>query len=75
MEKYHGANLEVPKLNKKQKDYLSIIANLNNDINQAYDISCEGQIAILMFDPKGWLFDDFVQSINEFLRGLRNEQE
>ena len=72
---YSGADLEIPKLNKKQREYLTRITDIITDITNAYDLGVGEQIALMMFDSKGWLFDDYVSAIDQFLQDKQNESK
>jgi hypothetical protein len=67
----------MKKLNKKQKTFIEKIANLNRDINQAYDIGFEGQIAILIMandlNVSKVIYEDYEDSINNLLNKLLNK--
>jgi hypothetical protein len=64
----------MKKLNKKQKTFIEKIANLNRDINQAYDIGFEGQIAILIMGADYSVsYEDYEDSINNLLSKLLNK--
>lgn len=64
----------MKKLNKNQKTFIEKIANLNRDINKAYDIGYEGQIAILIMGANYSVsYDEYVDSINNLLNKLLNK--
>jgi hypothetical protein len=73
-----GVNLEMPKLNKKQKEFLRHLRNIELRpfaTFNPYDLSNTAQLTLMILDTQGWLFDDFVGALKQFFNDLEHEQE
>ena len=75
---YAGANLEMPKLNKKQREYLTHLLydpeyeNIYTyaDIKDNYAVA----LALMILDGEGWLIDDYAEAVNQFIKDYREAE-
>ena len=70
--------MNAPKLNKKQREFLRRLRDIEirpfATLN-AYDFSNTAKLTLMLLDPQGWLFDDYVEGIKNYLQELDNENK
>jgi hypothetical protein len=73
---YTGADLEMPKLNKKQREYLTHILSNYQEINTYADIKDNYAItlALMTLDGEGWLIDDYTEAVEQFIKDYRKAE-
>jgi hypothetical protein len=73
---YAGADLEMPKLNKKQREYLTHLLWDYETINTFADIKDNYAIglALMILDGKGWLIDDYAEAVEQFIKDYREAE-
>jgi hypothetical protein len=73
---YAGADLEVPKLNKKQREYLTHILSNYQEINTYADMKENYAIvlALELLDFEGWLIDDYTEAVRQFIKDYREAE-
>ena len=61
--------MNAPKLNKKQREYLTHILSNYQEINTYADMKDNYAIvlALVMLDCEGWLIDDYTEAVNQFI--------
>lgn len=64
----------MEKINVKQEYYLLQLTSIKRSILKhcdPYKLNYEAQLALLVLDGEGWLFDDMVQAIRNYLFKLK----
>jgi hypothetical protein len=69
--------MNAPKLNKKQKQYLSKYLWVRSSIKSYKQIKDNYalQLALMMLDGRGWLIDDYTEAVRQFIYDHRKGLE
>jgi hypothetical protein len=68
--------MNAPKLNKKQREYLTHLLWHYETINTFADIKDNYAIglALMTLDVEGWLIDDYTEAVRQFIKDYREAE-